>query len=199
MIVRTLEQDGNTNVVPDRLVPSTGSADDPGGGSGHGRGAAARRCGARPRRSPPWRSAGCCSPARCGRCRAREAGCGVAPPRPPRLRARSGGDRGAAVRRRAALCGARRADGNGAGPRTIAEANAKRPDENLLLEDLRRTTHVVAAAVYDLLTASVTAGLAASKAAAAGLRSPSVRMRGDPVSRDVDPPPRPATSSWRWT
>jgi acetylornithine deacetylase/succinyl-diaminopimelate desuccinylase-like protein len=49
----------------------------------------------------------------------------------------------------------------GAGPRTIAEANAKRPDENLLLEDLRRATHVVAATVYDLLTPSVTAGLAA--------------------------------------
>jgi acetylornithine deacetylase/succinyl-diaminopimelate desuccinylase-like protein len=40
----------------------------------------------------------------------------------------------------------------GAGPRTIAESNAKRPDENLLLEDLRRATHVVAATVYDLLT-----------------------------------------------
>jgi succinyl-diaminopimelate desuccinylase len=40
----------------------------------------------------------------------------------------------------------------GAGPRTIAESNAKRPDENLLLEDLRRATHVVAAAVRDLLS-----------------------------------------------
>ncbi len=39
----------------------------------------------------------------------------------------------------------------GAGPRTLVEANAKRPDENLLLEDLRRATHVVAAAVHDLL------------------------------------------------
>ncbi len=39
----------------------------------------------------------------------------------------------------------------GAGPRTLAEANAKRPDENLLLEDLRRATHVVAATVHDLL------------------------------------------------
>jgi acetylornithine deacetylase/succinyl-diaminopimelate desuccinylase-like protein len=39
----------------------------------------------------------------------------------------------------------------GAGPRTIAESNAKRPDENLVLEDLRRATHVVAAAVHDLL------------------------------------------------
>ena len=39
----------------------------------------------------------------------------------------------------------------GAGPRTIAESNAKRPDENLLLEDLRRATQVVAGAVYDLL------------------------------------------------
>jgi acetylornithine deacetylase/succinyl-diaminopimelate desuccinylase-like protein len=39
----------------------------------------------------------------------------------------------------------------GAGPRTIAESNAKRPDENLLLADLRRATHVVAGAVHDLL------------------------------------------------
>jgi len=41
----------------------------------------------------------------------------------------------------------------GAGPRTIGESNAKQPDENLLLEDLRRATHVVAATVYDLLRA----------------------------------------------
>jgi acetylornithine deacetylase/succinyl-diaminopimelate desuccinylase-like protein len=39
----------------------------------------------------------------------------------------------------------------GAGPRTIGESNAKRPDENLLLEDMRRATHVVAATVHDLL------------------------------------------------
>ena len=39
----------------------------------------------------------------------------------------------------------------GAGPRTILEANAKRADENLLLEDLRRATIVVACAVGDLL------------------------------------------------
>jgi acetylornithine deacetylase/succinyl-diaminopimelate desuccinylase-like protein len=39
----------------------------------------------------------------------------------------------------------------GAGPRTIAESNAKRPDENLLLEDLRRATQVVASTVHDLL------------------------------------------------
>src|SRR6266480_986236 len=42
----------------------------------------------------------------------------------------------------------------GAGPRTIAESNAKQPDENLLLEDLRRATHVVACTVHDLLLAS---------------------------------------------
>jgi acetylornithine deacetylase/succinyl-diaminopimelate desuccinylase-like protein len=41
----------------------------------------------------------------------------------------------------------------GAGPRTIAESNAKRPDENLLLEDLRRATKVIAATVHDLLSA----------------------------------------------
>jgi len=41
----------------------------------------------------------------------------------------------------------------GAGPRTILEANAKRADENLVLEDLRRATIVVASAVGDLLSA----------------------------------------------
>ena len=39
----------------------------------------------------------------------------------------------------------------GAGPRTLAESNAKRPDENLLLEDLRRATQVVACTVHDLM------------------------------------------------
>ena len=41
----------------------------------------------------------------------------------------------------------------GAGPRTILESNAKRPDENLVLEDLRRATIVVASAVHDLIVA----------------------------------------------
>jgi acetylornithine deacetylase/succinyl-diaminopimelate desuccinylase family protein len=39
----------------------------------------------------------------------------------------------------------------GAGPRTILEANAKRADENLLLEDLRRATKVVAATLAEML------------------------------------------------
>jgi acetylornithine deacetylase/succinyl-diaminopimelate desuccinylase-like protein len=39
----------------------------------------------------------------------------------------------------------------GAGPRTILEANAKRPDENLKLDDLRGATKVVAGALADLL------------------------------------------------
>ncbi|HET9729312.1 MAG TPA: M20/M25/M40 family metallo-hydrolase, partial [Acidimicrobiia bacterium] len=39
----------------------------------------------------------------------------------------------------------------GAGPRTIAESNAKRPGENLVLEDLRKATKIVAGAVCDLL------------------------------------------------
>ena len=42
----------------------------------------------------------------------------------------------------------------GAGPRSILEANAKRADENLDLEDLRHATKVVAATLYDLLTAA---------------------------------------------
>jgi len=41
----------------------------------------------------------------------------------------------------------------GAGPRTILEANAKRPDENLVLDDLRRATKVVAGALAILLAA----------------------------------------------
>jgi acetylornithine deacetylase/succinyl-diaminopimelate desuccinylase-like protein len=40
----------------------------------------------------------------------------------------------------------------GAGPRTIEESNAKRADENVSLDDLRRATRVVACAVADLLT-----------------------------------------------
>ncbi|TAG82653.1 MAG: ArgE/DapE family deacylase [Betaproteobacteria bacterium] len=39
----------------------------------------------------------------------------------------------------------------GAGPRTVMESNAKRADENLMLEDLRKATQVVACAVADLL------------------------------------------------
>lgn len=41
----------------------------------------------------------------------------------------------------------------GAGPRTVLESNAKRADENLVLEDLRKATQVVAGAVADLLGA----------------------------------------------
>ena len=42
----------------------------------------------------------------------------------------------------------------GAGPRSILEANAKRADENLLLDDLRRATRVVAQALATLLRAA---------------------------------------------
>jgi len=41
----------------------------------------------------------------------------------------------------------------GAGPRTVLESNAKRADERLLLEDLRRATQVVARTLLDLLSA----------------------------------------------
>jgi succinyl-diaminopimelate desuccinylase len=39
----------------------------------------------------------------------------------------------------------------GAGPRTVLESNAKRADEHLVLEDLRRATKVVARCLFDLL------------------------------------------------
>ena len=39
----------------------------------------------------------------------------------------------------------------GAGPRTVLESNAKRADENLALDDLRRATKVIARALADLL------------------------------------------------
>ena len=42
----------------------------------------------------------------------------------------------------------------GAGPRTVLESNAKRADEHIELEDLRRATKVVARALFDLLAAS---------------------------------------------
>ena len=39
----------------------------------------------------------------------------------------------------------------GAGPRTVLESHAKRADERLELEDLRRATKVIARALHDLL------------------------------------------------
>lgn len=41
----------------------------------------------------------------------------------------------------------------GAGPRTVRESNAKRADEHVRLDDLRRATKVVARALHDLLRA----------------------------------------------
>lgn len=40
----------------------------------------------------------------------------------------------------------------GAGPRTVLESNAKRADEHLVLEDLRRATKVIARSLSDLLS-----------------------------------------------
>jgi acetylornithine deacetylase/succinyl-diaminopimelate desuccinylase-like protein len=39
----------------------------------------------------------------------------------------------------------------GAGPRTVLESHAKRADERLVLEDLRRATKVIARSLHDLL------------------------------------------------
>jgi succinyl-diaminopimelate desuccinylase len=39
----------------------------------------------------------------------------------------------------------------GAGPRTVRESNAKRSDEHVQLEDLRRATKVIARTLLDLL------------------------------------------------
>ena len=39
----------------------------------------------------------------------------------------------------------------GAGPRTVLESHAKRSDERLVLEDLRRATKVVARSLVDLM------------------------------------------------
>ncbi|MDB5928785.1 MAG: acetylornithine deacetylase or succinyl-diaminopimelate desuccinylase, partial [Polaromonas sp.] len=39
----------------------------------------------------------------------------------------------------------------GAGPRTVFESNAKRADEHLVLEDLRRATKVVARTLLELM------------------------------------------------
>jgi succinyl-diaminopimelate desuccinylase len=41
----------------------------------------------------------------------------------------------------------------GAGPRTVQESNAKRADEHVVLQDLRRATQVVARTLFDLLKA----------------------------------------------
>ena len=40
----------------------------------------------------------------------------------------------------------------GAGPRTVLESHAKRADERVMLEDLRRATQVVARTLQDLLS-----------------------------------------------
>jgi acetylornithine deacetylase/succinyl-diaminopimelate desuccinylase-like protein len=40
----------------------------------------------------------------------------------------------------------------GAGPRTVLESHAKRTDERLVLEDLRRATKVIARTLQDLLS-----------------------------------------------
>lgn len=40
----------------------------------------------------------------------------------------------------------------GAGPRTVLESNAKRADEHVVLEDLRRATKVVARSLFELLS-----------------------------------------------
>ena len=45
----------------------------------------------------------------------------------------------------------------GAGPRSVFESNAKRADEHLVLEDLRRATKVVARSLFDLLHSSTDA------------------------------------------
>src|SRR5471030_1138105 len=42
----------------------------------------------------------------------------------------------------------------GAGPRTVPESNAKKADERLLLEDLRKATKVVAMTLFDFLAAA---------------------------------------------
>jgi len=42
----------------------------------------------------------------------------------------------------------------GAGPRTVRESNAKRADEHLVLEDLRRATKVIARTLHELLALS---------------------------------------------
>ena len=40
----------------------------------------------------------------------------------------------------------------GAGPRTVRESNAKRADEHLQLDDLKRATKVIARTLKDLLS-----------------------------------------------
>ena len=45
----------------------------------------------------------------------------------------------------------------GAGPRTVLESHAKRADERLELEDLRRATQVIARTLVDLLQANSSA------------------------------------------
>jgi succinyl-diaminopimelate desuccinylase len=60
----------------------------------------------------------------------------------------------------------------GAGPRTVRESNAKRADERLALEDLRRATKVIARTLRELLGTAPANALPTADADAADARQP---------------------------
>ena len=90
------------------------------------------------------RSGGCCSPTRSSRCRATKSSSRRSSATPRRVFGEDIPAVGVPLYADARLYGEHGVPivMYGAGPRTLAESNAKRPDENLLLEDLRRATKV---------------------------------------------------------
>ena len=152
--VGRIEGGTHTNVIPGkvvlkldrRMIPEEDAAQVE---------AEVRERDRRPARSAP--ASGRHQAAAAGRCAAGvaqqpAAGGGAAAPRRGGVRRADPGLRHAAVHR----CAAVRRVGipaviYGAGPRTVLESNAKRADEHLVLEDLRRATKVVARTLHDLL------------------------------------------------
>ena len=155
--VGRIEGGTNTNVVPGKVVLQARPPHDPRRRPGRRSKPTMRERDHRRRvaRAPASRSrsSACCWPTRCSRCagnaplvealqRHGEAVFGETIPTsgtPLYTDVRLYGERGipAAI--------------YGAGPRTVLESNAKRADEHLVLEDLRRATKVVARTLLDLL------------------------------------------------
>jgi acetylornithine deacetylase/succinyl-diaminopimelate desuccinylase-like protein len=135
-----------------------GPPHDPGrrsGGSGSAGACADRERGAG-RAGITWRSGACCCRTRCASVRARKSWC-----QPPAECQTFIGEKipaqGTPLYADARLYGEHGIPAvlYGAGPRTVPESNAKKADERLLLEDLRKATKVVAFTLLDMLAPSL--------------------------------------------
>ena len=156
--VGRIEGGTNTNVVPGkvvlkldrRMIPEENPAEVEASIR-----ARDRRRGGRAARASRSRSSACCWPARCGRCPATRRWWRRCSGTARRCSARRSRRSGTPLYTDVRLYGEAGIPAAiyGAGPRTVLESNAKRADEHLVLEDLRRATKVVARTLLDLLRA----------------------------------------------